>query len=361
MIKKNGKKFMSLTNNTRYNIFPQLMEYDKMDAGIYTPYAMLSGPLSYKSNIINTDIHGFRHTVKKTNTFKLSDIDKYDEVNILLGGSTTFGVGSLSDSSTIASLLSTKTNECWINLGIRGCNSLTEYVQLIRFIDKAKKIKNIIFLSGMNDLYLRLVHESILNIDPGFGTKHSEISAHHPYRQSLAIILSNFYNLAPKDLIGMSFFKMLFQPYKNNSKKKEENKNLNLELKIKEYFKIYSRNFMLYKGLSKSINCNVIFLIQPLVFWTNKVITNDEKNVLDYLTKIQKDDYWDTVRTILTGKGTKETILSNFKVIADKFDIECYDTNKFFKDVDKTCFVDSIHLSDHGNEIMANKINELII
>lgn len=360
MIKKNGKKFMSLTNNIRYNIFPQLMEYDKMGSGIYTPYAMLSGPLSYKSKNINTDIFGFRHTVTTNSVFKLSEIEKYDEVNILLGGSTTFGVGASSDSSTISSLLSSKTNDCWINLGIRGCNSLSEYVQLIRFIDKVKKIKNIVFLSGMNDLYLRLVHEGIQSIDPGFGTKYSDISTYHPYRQSLAILLSKIYNVEPKDLIKLNFFNMLLKPFHKKNNEIEQTKKLDLKSKLIEYFKIYSRNFMLYKGLSKSINCNVIFLIQPLIFWTNKVITNEEQNVLDYLKKIQKDDYWDTVRNILTSGGIKDNFIENFLNIGSKFGIKCFDSNKFFHQNDKTCFVDSIHLSDHGNEIIANQLIKLI-
>ncbi len=328
-----------------------------MSSGIYTPYAMLSGPLSYKSKNINTDMYGFRHTVTNNNIFKLSKIEKYDEVNILVGGSTSFGVGSNSDSSTITSLLSSETNECWINLGIRGCNSLTEYVQLIRFIGKAKKIKNIIFLSGMNDLYLRLVHENIQNIDPGFGTKFADISSFHPYKQSLAILLSNLYNLEPKDLIEKSFFNMFFKPFE---KKIKENKKLDLDSKIEEFFKIYSRNFMLYKGLSNSLNCNVIFLIQPLIFWTDKVITKKEKDVLEYLEKIQKNDYWNEIRNILIEKNIKETIINNFDKIGNKFQVKCYDSNKFFNHIDKTCFVDSIHLSDYGNKIISDEIINLL-
>ena len=54
---------MSLTKNIRYNIFPQLIDYDQMGSGVYTPYAMLSGPISYKSDKINTDKFGFRDTV----------------------------------------------------------------------------------------------------------------------------------------------------------------------------------------------------------------------------------------------------------------------------------------------------------
>ena len=348
---------MRSTKNIRYDTFPQLIDYDSMDSGIFTPYAMLSGPKSYKSKKINTDKFGFRFTVTKNNTFNLEEIQKHEEVNILVGASTAFGVGSNSDSSTITSLLSSKDNECWINLGIRGCNSLTEYIQLIRFIGKAKKIKNIIFLSGMNDLYLRLVHENIQNIDPGFGTKFTDISGFHPYKQSLSILLSKLYNVEPKDLIEKSFFNMLFKPFKNNNK---NNKKLDFDSKIEEYFKIYSRNFMLYKGLSNSLNCKVVFLIQPLIFWTDKVISKKESDVLEYLERIQKDDSWDEVRNILIKKGVKETIINNFYKIGNKFQVKCYDSNKFFSQINKTCFVDSIHLSDYGNKIISDKIIKLL-
>ena len=45
---------MRSTKNIRYDTFPQLIDYDSMDSGIFTPYAMLSGPKSYKSKKINT-------------------------------------------------------------------------------------------------------------------------------------------------------------------------------------------------------------------------------------------------------------------------------------------------------------------
>ena len=97
-----------------------------------------------------------------------------------------------------------------------------------------------------------------------------------------------------------------------------------------------------------------------MIFWTNKVITNEEQNVLDYLKKIQKNDYWDTVRNILTTGGIKDNFIENFLNIGSKFGIKCFDSNKFFDQNDKTCFVDSIHLSDHGNEIIANQLIKLI-
>tara|TARA_B100000427_G_C15517250_1_gene598745 strand:+ start:1400 stop:2455 length:1056 start_codon:yes stop_codon:yes gene_type:complete len=350
---------MNLTKNIRYLTFPQLIDYDSMGAGVFTPYAMLSGPISYKSKNINTDKFGFRSTISKKNIFNLADIEKYDEVNILLGGSTAFGVGSTSDSSTITSQLSKKTDSCWLNLGIRGCNSLTEYVQLIRFIHNAKNINNIIFFSGMNDLYLRLVHENIHNIDPGFGTKYSDISTYHPFKQSLAILLSSIYNIEPRDLINNSLYNMIFKPFMNNNKRKK-NKKLDLDSKIKEYFKIYSRNFMLYKGLINSLSCNVVFLIQPLIFWTEKVISKEEKDVLEYLNKIQKDEYWNEVKNILTSKGIKDKIINNFFNISNKFGIKCYDTNRFFNKIDQTCFVDSIHLSDYGNKIISNELIKIL-
>ena len=76
---------MSLTKDIRYKVFPQLIEYDQMGSGIYTPYAMLSGPISYKSKIVNTDKFGFRETIFNNKKFLVSDIKNYDEVNLLVG------------------------------------------------------------------------------------------------------------------------------------------------------------------------------------------------------------------------------------------------------------------------------------
>jgi hypothetical protein len=58
---KYGKKNMSSTN-IRYNCFPQMEDYDIMPTGIFSPYSMLSGPISYSSPRINTDALGFRNS-----------------------------------------------------------------------------------------------------------------------------------------------------------------------------------------------------------------------------------------------------------------------------------------------------------
>ena len=243
-------------------------------------------------------------------------------------------------------------------MGIRGCNSLTEYIHLVRFVSKAKKIKNIIFLSGMNDLYLRLVHDNSNDIDPGFGTKYSNISSFHPFRQSLSLFFSKIYGIEPEEIIDKKIFDMIFKPY--SGKNKSNKKKLSINDKIIEYFSSYKRNFLLYKGLSYSFNCNVIFINQPLVFWTNKIVSEKESLVLDYLNKLRDNDYWNVVKKVLTKDRFRDNIISNFNDLSNKFHIKFFDSNILFKNNDETCFVDSIHLTDIGNEIIADQIVKLL-
>ena len=57
-----------------------------------------------------------------------------------MSGSTAFGVGASSDRLTIASSLSKITNQKWINIGLRASNSFQEYINLLKILQKIKKI-----------------------------------------------------------------------------------------------------------------------------------------------------------------------------------------------------------------------------
>jgi hypothetical protein len=351
---------MNSINNIRYNIFPQMIQYDSMASGTYVPYAMLAGPCSYKNIRINTDKHGFRITQNDTNLYKVEDIEKYDEINILVGGSTTFGVGSTSDSSTISSIVSKKNKEVWLNLGIRGCNSFQEIIHLNRILYKANKVKRIVFLSGVNDLYLRLVNDSFTDFDFGFGTKFSSIAAFHPFRQALSVFFASIFNTEPQNIVDKNLFEMTLWPFFKSKYLDIKNERLyTLEEKIELYLQLYKRNFELYKGLSKAYNCEVHFIFQPLLFWSGKKISQNEELVIQYLDELQKSDYWGEVKKQLSDQNVNIKIHENLKALSTKLEFTYFNSNDLFKDITEDCFVDSVHLTDFGNKLIADYISNL--
>jgi hypothetical protein len=351
---------MNLTNNIRYKIFPQMIEYDSMASGKYVPYAMLAGPSDYKGSRINTDKHGFRITQNDSNYFRVEDIEKYDEINILVGGSTTFGVGSTSDSNTISSIVSKNKKEVWLNLGIRGCNSFQEIIHLNRVLYKAKKVKKIVFLSGVNDLYLRIVNNTITDFDFGFGTKFTSIAAFHPYRQALSVFFASIYNTDPLNIVDKNILEMISWPFhKSKYKENKDERIFSIEQKIEMYLELYKRNFELYKGFSLAYNCEVHFIFQPLLFWSDKQISKNEILVVNYLDELQKSDYWGDVKRQINDSKVSNKIHEKLNVLSKNLGFTYFNSNKLFTNISDDCFVDSVHLTDFGNKLIADYISNI--
>ncbi len=337
-----------------------MQDYDSMAPVKFVPYAMLAGPSSYKESRINTDKHGFRITQNQNESFSLENIENYDEVNIIIGGSTAFGVGASSDNGTIASILSEKTNEVWLNMGIRSCNSFQEIIHLNRFLYKSKKINKIVIFSGTNDLYLRLVNDFHTDFDFGFGTKYSSISHLHPYKQALSVFFSSLYNTDPEEIGDKSISEIIFWPIvKSKYRDKSTKYSISLNEKIKLFLDLYKRNFEIYSGLSRAYNCNIQFILQPLIFWSDKEVSNNEEAVLGYLDDLQRGDYWTEVKKILSDQSLKNLIIENLNLLADQNKLSFLDSNDLFRGVSEDCFVDSVHLTDYGNKIIADHISKL--
>lgn len=328
--------------------------YDQMASGLNVPFAMLSGPQNFKSKYINTDKYGFRLTKFEEQYISIDDIDKFEEINILIGGSTVFGVGAMSDDSTITSYLSQATNDVWLNMGIRGGVSLTEYIHLIRFVFKAKKVKNIIFFSGINDIYINQLTDVKNNFDNLFNNVN--LSCHSCKRRFIASAFSKIYNIDEDDLIDKSLKEIIFYPkYKNSFTKKVLTDEEKIDLTVENF----KRNFFLYSALQKELNCNIVYILQPFTDWTTKRFTKEEELAFEELEKIQQTSKWASHRSKLS-KDLYENLLKSFAEISHSTGIKFIDSHKYFDD-EKTLFVDAVHLCDEGNRITSDLIQKEIL
>jgi hypothetical protein len=350
---------MSSTNNIRYEIFPQLYEYDTMPAGQFVPYAMLSGPRNYRGQCVNTDNKGFRLTTANGQLISTDSLERYEKVNLIVGGSTVFGVGSSNDENTISSKLSNDTGELWLNIGIRGCNSLQEIIHLNTILYRIKKVDKIVIFSGVNDLYLRIVNDKQLEYDNGFGSKYTSLATYHPYRQSLALLLGSLYGIEAEELVGRKISDMIVWPFAKKKFPSPSYGPMDLSSKLENFINLYRRNFSIYKGIEFSNNCKIHFIFQPLIFWSDKIISDNEYKVLNYLNEVQKNDHWNFVKESLCKEGIKETVLSKLTKVAKGSNISFFDSNKLFNGVKEDSFVDSVHLSDYGNNIISKYIMKI--
>ena len=299
------------------------------------PYAMISSQKNYENKCVKTCSRGFRISSNGLETFSVDQISKYKSINIVIGGSTVFGVGSSNNQNTIPSLLSLKTNSIWLNLGIRAGNSFSEYIHLINLLHKANKIENIIFLSGLNDLYLSFLYNNEAEFDSGFFPDITE-------SQNISLF--------------KKITQFVSQKVSNSHKKLYASKVKSAKVILKNYKNKYIRNFQLISSLQDTYNCKVKFILQPFAPWTNKKFSKNELEVFDLLNDIQDNSEWIEIKRLMSNNSLYNSIKDFFKSISKKYNIEYTDSNSIFTNVTNDCFVDSVHLNDNGNKLLTELI-----
>jgi hypothetical protein len=332
-----------------------MAEYDKLDGSEFVPYAMLAGQADFVSEVVNTDEHGFRYTLLNKKKLSLTQIEAYDSVNILIGGSAVFGVGASSDESTISSLLAEKTGEFWLNLGIRGGVSFHEYIHLIRFIAQAKKINKIVFMSGVNDLYINQISNLSDSFDRQFGEQELRLKMLPFKKMLLARFMRRWLGYVNLDVVDKGVLATLSAILRREEEVKIE---LSEADKSERFEKNYERNFLLYSALKKELACEMIFCFQPFFYWTDKTMSEVEKQVFNELEAMQEGTPWVKFKRDATP-AFYEAKARVLKDIAERRDIKFVDLNRCAFGGD-TCFVDAVHLSDEGNLIVSEAIMEVI-
>jgi hypothetical protein len=117
---------------------------------------------------------------------------------------------------------------------------------------------------------------------------------------------------------------------------------------------ICERNFILYNGLKNSLSTNIVFVLQPFAYWTNKEFSFEEKEIFQNLEQLNKNSTWKMYKKKMTKKLYKK-IIELYSDIAKKNNIDFIDSNIYFN-VKKHLFVDAVHLNDNGNKIAAQVI-----
>ena len=248
----------------RYSIAPQMELYDQVSCD-YRPFVMFFNSSNFTSKIINTDSLGFRLNSWGDKFKTHSDFFNDEEVSIVIGGSSVFGFGATSDDKTISSLLSKKTNEIYLNFGATAFNSKQEILLFLNFFRKYKKIKNVIIISGANDIYLNLLNSQDEWGDFFFKTKYEKI--HNLYK--------NRNKINPKYI---NYFLKLF-----SKKTKKINTNYKTTINFEELNNNYDELFSLWSALSNTYNFNLYSFLQPVPSWLNKPLSIEDRKLFDIL------------------------------------------------------------------------------
>ena len=312
----------------RYKLVPQMEYYDQISCE-FKPFVMFFNKKNFSSNVVNTDEDGFRLNILNNNTNTLKNLYKEKEVSLVIGGSTVFGFGASSDEKTVSSQLSKLSNEIYLNLGATAFNSMQELILFINFFQNFKKIKNVIILSGVNDLFL----------------------SHSQKKDTWG----NFFFKSEYELLHSKTKKIKDRFLKLFNKNKIDNHTIDIDHMFNQF--TYDKIFNIWSNLEKYNNFKVHFFLQPFPSWFNKNLTKEEIMLFDLLDnsnneahnvlkKISEYEIYQKYSDIIRISSIKNSI--NYFNLNDEI---TNDNNK-----NDWLFVDRVHMTDLGYDVISKLI-----
>ena len=307
----------------------------------------LDGILKYVPNqnmeTISINSHGFRGD----DFSEKKDLDTYRI--FIVGGSTTFGAGTTSDDTTFPSFLQKKFDVTHsdkkieiLNAGIGSAYSYSEKYLIENDLMKFQPDLIIIY-SGGNDANNR------------YGTEYS-VPGFPQYSQNKKLTKTQLsYNIEPTDPVYLAkkFIKeinyrtpfqllKIYQGIENQYITPSESaKSQAQELWTTRMGEICKAN--------NDVGIKTIILVQPMLGSGNKQLSTDEKILLEYSGAYMEDSI-DILNKMAGSLVELENICHG-----------TYDLRMIFDDVKEPLLFDHIHVTDLGNEIIAEEIYEILI
>ena len=328
-------------------------------ANEFRPFVMFTHTPYYRSKSVNTDKFGLRVQSDAEGAFlDLERIaDRYEDCNVIVGGSTVFGVDSTSDAHTIPHRLSSKTTPC-LNFGVRGATSQQEvflFLSLKRFLPA---VKNIVLFSGVNNISLASLDDTVFY--PEFGGIFSEEFHYACYRdQYRALGASNralakiaFHERLDRFYDRYRFVRWIVDTFHHPKPWDHTRKaTLTFDEKLALMAKLFDNDLSIWKSVGEAHDCKVHFVLQPVLTWTNRAPTRREKAFF-------RADVRDVPSL---GTYTSRSVYGDYRASVEaacgKHEIAFHDANEWI--ANPTCsdvevFTDLCHLTDEGVDVVVD-------
>ncbi len=309
---------------------------------IYEPYTAIGLRPNYDFRINNFDYHinslGFRSKEviepKPPQVFRV----------FILGGSTV--EGGMNDQWTLDSYLSQGLKKSYqgvevINAGIVGYSSQEELALLeTRILDLQPDL--VVIFDGRNDLYYSIME----NGSPYYSCKNVlDRLINYPTFYSLSTNLARF--LTKKSAAITRAFRFCFRqkpqavyPHEVRFKK----------LRIA----IYLDNLRLMKAALEINGIKGIIAFQPTLGYAKDDVTAYEKSVALYLREEERTDWLSQIPLVWPQVGRQVA------AIADSGPVRSYDLTRVFEKTRETAYIDSVHYTPLGYQIIASRLAEII-
>src|SRR3989344_7108986 len=283
----------------------------------YYPYVGYRRVPNFKGEFINLDENSIRKT---ENNCSDSDTIKI----FVFGGSTIWGTGAR-DIGTIPSYLAKDLCESFsveiTNFGESGYTSSQEVIRLILELRNGNVPDVVVFYDGVNDVYSSY-QNNVAGVPQNIENRKADFNS----RKNLNI---------KGYLINSNFMEILKKVVKTSREKNLIEKGLSSSLSD-ETTAIYLNNVKIVKILEKEYGFKSLFYWQPAVYTKNELSGNEK----------------DEINLDMTFGGLYLHVTDGINNSDSVVDL----TGVF--NVNKTIFIDDVHISEDGNEIIAKVIAE---
>ena len=308
----------------------------------YYPYTGFRRVPNYHSECINLNEEALRYTWNP----QYSATNKSIKI-FCFGGSTMWGTGAR-DNFTIPSFLSKKLYDRGYsveitNFGESGYVSTQELIRLELELKKGNIPDLVIFYDGINDDY-----SSYQNKIAGFPLNMEKRQLeYNSYSQtgilySLTSVIKNSYSL-----MGVKYTLSKIQSDKTKSIQYSNNEFLNLSNATVD---VYFNNVDFIKSLERSYGFKSYFFIQPTIF-TKKDLSLTEQSISDK----DQNNYVNIKEFLAICDNVTRSRINSSQ------DKNIYYLGDAFNKKNTTIFIDMFHISEEGNQIIAeNMMNEIV-
>ncbi len=349
-----------------YRLTPQIRDYDEfMYLGVrWLPYTMFFHHKNYRSDVINTDDLGFRHSSFGTaRDVGVANYPKDRPINLLVGGSTALGTGTTSDAHTVASRLAAWTGEPWINFSGRGYNAVQEVLMYMMHQHRFERINNVVVLSGINTLALEGQPDEL-------STDHGRYYYSFEYQHYM-----NRYNddlkrrkrtyasaLESREKGFLSRYISKLMDEDNPADVVITDDEVDVPTRVRRGAWVVSNAMKQWQQLLAGTGAKLSFVLQPMSSWTRDYLTPDEQEIFHAIDSCP-NNFWRLFSRIL-GNEIHAPFADNIRDRCEAHHIRFADMNVLLRDsplIDDYLFVDRVHFNDKGYDEVARLIAHQVL
>jgi hypothetical protein len=333
----------------RAELVPQLRVYGKLERVLW-PIVTATAEAGFSTHILTTDSRG--HRVTRLGDKEARSDSVPEGAGFVLGGSFAFGVGASDDAGTLPAALWRRTDVPFVNLGLRAANSAQELVSALPFADRETTF---VVCSGLNNFSTA---RGAPGLDPLFGPMH-----HESHMARLASVpITRLAGLAsdPLGTFGDKALRRLekrirgrFAEAAPESAPRPRPPDPTPQT-FAEAAERQLRDLRLLRRLVPT-QAKIVFALEPLAPYTEKVLSPEERELFAALDVLQPGRWPEPKRLLEIYWGEYAAALEDGCAAAG---IPFVDLSR--GDYQGWCFVDRVHMTDHGHDIAAAMLEKLV-